>query len=140
VAVDPAGTKQHVDFRHTLWNVELKYSKENYALDLTGAQYGFHEPVVPWTVYAKFRIRENIYNLWEYPYFGKEKARLIKLYDEGNGAGLLTSVNRGTSQSFKLGVLSGRKNRTLPSKRCYSCPKSVSKKGRSNWFNMSMTT
>ncbi|KAH6678538.1 hypothetical protein B0J14DRAFT_635644 [Halenospora varia] len=42
--------------QHSLWRVSLKGSNEIYALDLTGAQVGYYEPVVPFEVYKDQRI------------------------------------------------------------------------------------
>ena len=45
------------DYRHTLVRVKLK-NGESYAVDMAGAQYGWHEPVTPWQLYENSRVRE----------------------------------------------------------------------------------
>lgn len=45
-------------FNHIV-KVMLK-DDETYAIDITGPQYGHYDPVVPWDLYAKSRIREVV--------------------------------------------------------------------------------
>ncbi|KAJ9666716.1 hypothetical protein H2201_003120 [Coniosporium apollinis] len=44
------GQVDEVDYRHHIMKVKLK-SGEVYAIDITGAQYGFHRAMVPWAEY-----------------------------------------------------------------------------------------
>lgn len=46
------------DGLHVLWKATLKNGEE-YALDLTGAQLGWFEPVVAWPTYLKNQIQED---------------------------------------------------------------------------------
>lgn len=94
-----------MSFNHTLWRVELKRSKEQYALDLTGAQFGFHDPVVPWDVYAESRIGQYIYKAHNPSYFGRDKTTLMNRCSEQNLNGYLSRTNRATALSFHLGVV-----------------------------------
>lgn len=41
---------------HLILRVSLKGGND-YAVDISGAQYGFHEPILPWTEYASQRIQ-----------------------------------------------------------------------------------
>ncbi len=45
------------DYAHNIIRVTLK-NGESYALDIAGAQYGWHEPVTPWQLYNTSRVRE----------------------------------------------------------------------------------
>lgn len=51
---DDNTTKDHAIVKVTLNN------GETYAIDITGPQYGHHDPVVPWDLYARSRVREII--------------------------------------------------------------------------------
>ena len=42
---------------HLILRVSLKGGKD-YAVDLSGAQFGFHEPILPWTEYETQRIQK----------------------------------------------------------------------------------
>ncbi|KAH6715763.1 hypothetical protein BKA61DRAFT_719791 [Leptodontidium sp. MPI-SDFR-AT-0119] len=42
---------------HDIWIVTLKASGEKYAVDLTGAQFGYYEPVSPWDEFVANRVR-----------------------------------------------------------------------------------
>ncbi|KAJ9635458.1 hypothetical protein H2199_008461 [Coniosporium tulheliwenetii] len=44
------GQVDEVDYRHHIMKVKLKFG-EVYAIDITGAQYGFHRAMVPWAEY-----------------------------------------------------------------------------------------
>lgn len=45
------------DYTHTVIRVTTK-NGENYVLDMTGEQYGWHETVMPWQLYHASRVRE----------------------------------------------------------------------------------
>lgn len=45
------------DYAHTIIRVTMK-NGEMYALDMAGAQYGWHEPVTPWQLYNTTRVRD----------------------------------------------------------------------------------
>lgn len=45
------------DYKHTIIRVTMK-DGGTFALDMTGAQYGWSEPVTPWQLYSTSRVRE----------------------------------------------------------------------------------
>lgn len=45
-------------YQHELLQITLKNKGGVYALDLTGAQYGYFEPVIAWEEYAATRIEK----------------------------------------------------------------------------------
>ena len=57
------------DYVHTIIRVTLK-NGESYAVDIAGAQYGWHEPVTPWQLYNASRVRE----IKDVPPFGGTRA------------------------------------------------------------------
>ena len=56
-ASEGLSTIDHTDYPHTLVRVTLK-NGESYAVDMAGAQYGWHEPVTPWQLYENSRVRK----------------------------------------------------------------------------------
>jgi len=40
---------------HTFWKVALKRGRKEFAVDLTSAQYGYHEPVTSLSLYSETR-------------------------------------------------------------------------------------
>ena len=57
--VYPSGgltTVDGTDYAHTIIRVVMK-NGESYALDMAGAQYGWHEPTTPWQLYNASRVR-----------------------------------------------------------------------------------
>lgn len=42
---------------HTVWKITLKRGGGTFALDLAGAQYGYYQPVTPWSEYMTSRVQ-----------------------------------------------------------------------------------
>ncbi|OWP00208.1 hypothetical protein B2J93_5778 [Marssonina coronariae] len=57
---DPPTKPPKVEPYHITLKVALNISKESYAFDLTSAQYGYYEPVVPWESYWEERGEEPV--------------------------------------------------------------------------------
>jgi hypothetical protein len=76
ITVDYKGREEHVDFHHQLIKVTLKQGAGQFAMDFTGAQYGYFAPVVPWQEYYDSRVREMVYGLTPHVYFGGFKKHL----------------------------------------------------------------
>ncbi|PMD25988.1 hypothetical protein NA56DRAFT_551318, partial [Hyaloscypha hepaticicola] len=57
VAVDVNGKETILIFTHLFFRVTLKHSGEVYALDLSGAQYGYYDPVAPFETCLEDRAR-----------------------------------------------------------------------------------
>ena len=53
--INQKDTLDITDFRHTILKLTLN-NGEQHALDLTGAQYGWTETIMPWAPYAKSRV------------------------------------------------------------------------------------
>ncbi|KAI6711359.1 hypothetical protein JHW43_006131 [Diplocarpon mali] len=45
---------------HVVTKITIAQSQEEYALDLTGAQYGYREPVMPWSAYITSKIAKFV--------------------------------------------------------------------------------
>ena len=56
IVFDSKGEADLVNYSHQLIKATTK-SGESFALDLTGSQYGYDEPVIPWTQYVKSRLK-----------------------------------------------------------------------------------
>lgn len=78
MTVDKHGVKQKVEvtFDHNIIKVVLK-DKTSYALDLTGAQYGYFEPVTNWVDYYETRVKEIVTVSGSGTNFGRVKALLV---------------------------------------------------------------
>ena len=98
---------------HCAWKIQLKKSKETYALDLTSAQYGFYDPVVPWGVYAESRIQHSIFDGPQISTFGAIKKILVKICDLNEANGHTSSVHRQASKEFMDGTVHWEENETL---------------------------
>ncbi|KAH7386508.1 hypothetical protein BKA64DRAFT_759242 [Cadophora sp. MPI-SDFR-AT-0126] len=55
VRMDGIGAFNTVD-QHVIWVVKPKDSDEEYAIDISGAQFGHYEPVTPWSHYRDCRV------------------------------------------------------------------------------------
>jgi len=55
VAVDILGHEFTANTEHQVLKIKLKGGGEEYILDLSGAQYGYHEPVISWVDYIESR-------------------------------------------------------------------------------------
>lgn len=70
----------HTDYYHTILKVTVK-NGEQYALDVAGAQNGWHESVVPWEIYANTRVQCTAWTLQ----FGQTQDQLhAKLFWDGD--------------------------------------------------------
>jgi hypothetical protein len=45
------------DSLHNALKVDLQRARESYVLDVSSAQFGYFQPVIPWSVYKETRIR-----------------------------------------------------------------------------------
>ena len=76
ILIDVNGNENNIDYTHKLFRNTLKYSGEVYALDLSGAQYGYYDPVTPFETYLEDRSRAIV--VPENPYFGRTRDALMK--------------------------------------------------------------
>jgi hypothetical protein len=60
VLVTHDGAEDKTDYEHTVLKVKLQHNDERYILDLTGAQYGFFEPIVPASQYETLNVKTYI--------------------------------------------------------------------------------
>jgi len=80
-----SGQQMDGDCSHEIIHVTLKHNAEQYALDISSAQYGYYEPVVPWREYMAERVR-SISPPDEFQYFGGSRDRLVKRLQDGTGS------------------------------------------------------
>ena len=64
------------DYAHTVIRVTVK-NGDVYVLDMAGAQYGWHEPVIPWQLYSASRVRgiKSVVPFGETRVFCKQRAQ-----------------------------------------------------------------
>lgn len=66
------------DYAHTILRITTK-NEETYALDMTGAQYGWDGVLIPWKLYANMRVREirEVMPFGQTKVFCKERAEAM---------------------------------------------------------------
>ena len=79
------GLLEEDNFPHRILQVTLR-NGSHYALDVSGHQYGYNEPVVPWALYVDSRV-ESIQNFkafgnWEMEVLSDESCNGIEPYNE----------------------------------------------------------
>ena len=91
VQVDVRGVVHEIEDEHLVIYVLLKCGDE-YALDVAGAQYGYHEPVLSWDLYMESRVEK----LRNFRSFGSGQLKsLIDRDDEKDTAfGHIKKINR----------------------------------------------
>lgn len=75
------------DYAHTIIRVMLK-NGETYALDMAGAQYGWHEPVTPWQLYSASRVQgiKEVVPFGGTKIFCKKRAKTLSKQQQWNNA------------------------------------------------------
>lgn len=71
IKIDVLGTENCDDCRHVVLSVTFRCGKR-YALDISGAQYGYYEPVIPWDLYVNTRVG----SILEFFEFGEWQSRM----------------------------------------------------------------
>lgn len=69
-------------FEHEVIKITL-HSGETYALDLSSAQYGYFEPIVPWDSYVASRVENWVIREELYDHFGGRRKHYETLGKEG---------------------------------------------------------
>jgi hypothetical protein len=88
------------DYPHSIFMVKLKHGGGLYALDLTGAQFGYHQPVVPFVEYSENRAE----SVWGFESFGSMKQKLLREKSEKSFAGIVHGINAMTYPTMELGA------------------------------------
>ena len=95
ITVDRLGVEhddeQDINCSHVVLKVTTK-AGNSYALDITGAQYGYYEIVVPWNLYVNSRV-EKVKESWP---FGEWEGDFLaeKFLEEGSAHGALKELNK----------------------------------------------
>jgi len=79
-------------YHHSIIKLNLKGTRESYALDLTGAQYGYYNPITPWQEYAEARVQSFLAS-GSRQYFGKLKDWHIRELERKEKGTLCLIVN-----------------------------------------------
>ena len=96
--VDENGAIVDEEYGHQIVRVKLK-TGESYALDMTGAQYGYVETVRPWVSYLKSRRGSISEEGLEFRHFGRE---LNMIRTTSNGSNLWSVVMRSNLDMTKV--------------------------------------
>ncbi|KAL2065309.1 hypothetical protein VTL71DRAFT_2978 [Oculimacula yallundae] len=92
ISVSCDGTIPITNFGHELIKVKLLNGGEEFALDLSSAQYGYFEPVVPWSYYVSSRVRDFVIHP-NFNYFGGVRDRFLEAITHKTPEGGATRLN-----------------------------------------------
>jgi hypothetical protein len=120
IPVDVNGKESIIDFTHRLFRVILKYSGEVYALDLSGAQYGYYDPVAPFETYLEDRARAIV--VPENPYFGGTRDAFMERFSEPGNIGSVILLNHLVYPYLKLQLSNWEKEIGIPVHKILSYP------------------
>ncbi|CZT53010.1 uncharacterized protein RSE6_14441 [Rhynchosporium secalis] len=90
--VHPDQTRQDPNFEHEIIKVKLQNGGEEYALDFSGAQYGYFEPVIPWLKYVESRVA-HFASRQGFDYFGGMFDILRSMSGRHNAVEILLTLN-----------------------------------------------
>jgi len=79
LAYDPAGKRDPDSHPHSILNVKLNQGGESYIMDLSAAQHGHFEPIVPENEYAMLRVSSVLQS----DHFGLAKETFVRLKESG---------------------------------------------------------
>ncbi|PVH78501.1 hypothetical protein DL98DRAFT_590244 [Cadophora sp. DSE1049] len=99
IAVDVLDNVQDTDFEHEFLEIKLLNGGEEYALDLSSAQYGYFEPIVPWRKYLQTRV-SKLATSQHFNYFGGAKDRLVAEKGDTDVKGIIASLNTESAQEL----------------------------------------
>ena len=99
IAVDIQDNVQDTDFEHEFLKVRLMDGGEEFALDLSSAQYGYFEPVVPWREYLQTHVLRLV-TRQHFNYFGGAKQRLLAERGHEDINGIVANLNAESSQEL----------------------------------------
>ncbi|KAG4428557.1 hypothetical protein IFR05_015961 [Cadophora sp. M221] len=97
------GSVHSPDVKHEFLIVKLLNGGEEYALDLSGSQYGYFEPVIPLTRYLQSRV-ENLVAREQFNYFGGTRDRLVSLTEHPMASEIITGVDVESSRVLMYGT------------------------------------
>ncbi|KAL8635448.1 MAG: hypothetical protein Q9228_007059 [Teloschistes exilis] len=86
------------EYRHEVFRVVLK-TGEMYALDFSGAQYGYHDPVLPWDTYVQSRLGGDPRRIKAFHSFGNMYALNEKIAQTPGLFGTTMKVNLALSKA-----------------------------------------
>lgn len=99
-------------FTHLFFRVTLKHSGEVYALDLSGAQYGYYDPVAPFETYLEERARAIVAP--EHRYLGRTRDALMERSSEPGSIGSAILLNHSVYPYLKLELSNWEKESRIP--------------------------
>ncbi|CZT08056.1 uncharacterized protein RAG0_13280 [Rhynchosporium agropyri] len=103
--VHPDQTRQDPNFEHEIIKVKLQNGGEEYALDFSGAQDGYFEPVIPWWKYVESRVA-NFASRQGFDYFGGLFDILRSMSGRNNVVEILLTLNVEWSRALLHGTKS----------------------------------
>lgn len=118
------------NYKHAILKVTLKNDAQ-YALDITGAQYGWSEAVLPWNTYANSRIQRIVETLK----FGHAQGELSKRTAQNGGKmPWIDGIFNSFAQAFDVAVVNFHKS-GMTSNELLVLPEADHKTGRALLLN-----
>ncbi|KAH7386503.1 hypothetical protein BKA64DRAFT_711727 [Cadophora sp. MPI-SDFR-AT-0126] len=99
IAIDVLGNLQNTDFEHEFLKIKLVNGGEEYGLDLSSAQFGYYEPIVPWRQYLQTRISKLV-SRQQFNYPGGARDRLVAGKGDTDVEGLVAGLNMESSRAL----------------------------------------
>lgn len=112
---------------HDILKVYLKDGGEIFALDLTGAQYGYHDPITPWSIYLERRCETYVYR-GEFQYFGGTRDRHTEAGKKDDYHGKMARMETQACKAFMCVALSWEEETGLTVEELLKLPEETFKK------------
>jgi hypothetical protein len=132
LSLKPSGHKREVvqvilgrenknEYRHDIIKFEQTIGSCEYVLDLTGAQFGHYEPLIPWHEYVITRVGYFEADAGN-RYFGGRKAELEELSGVQNAMGAIFTINKSTSRELRRVINEWEKENSLTVREMFKLP------------------
>jgi len=115
------------DSLHNALKVDLQRARESYVLDVSSAQFGYFQPVIPWSVYKETRIRVNEEN--EFFKFGFIKDYVKRCdkdwlgdFEEGSTADLFCKIQWRAAERLLIETMKWEKEQKITVKDMLQLP------------------
>jgi hypothetical protein len=103
------GQIDEFDCAHCISIIRLKHGGGQYAIDLTGAQYGYYEPIIPFGKYLKDRAM----SVYASQSFGTREEKMLREGSEISLTGSVYRLNAMTYPAMELGAKQWEKDRGI---------------------------
>ncbi|KAL5331998.1 hypothetical protein ACEPPN_001541 [Leptodophora sp. 'Broadleaf-Isolate-01'] len=113
IAVNADDSVQDTDFGHEFLIIKLVHGGEQYAMDLSSAQHGHFEPVVPWKKYFESRVLKLLQRP-QFNHFGGVRERLTAETGRTSVVQILLGLNVESSKALLHSTKNWEKECNMP--------------------------